>query len=100
MIIVLILAMLLGQMLTDETLKCYLGNIKLLNRKPFTCRMCLSTHLTWIGEGILALAFGSWPMFWIGLIAAAGVFLSILTEQEEKTLTTDEWSEYKKEIEQ
>lgn len=48
---------------------------KLLDRKPFNCRPCLTFHLSWITTTLMALAFNSAPIFVLGIIYSFVVFI-------------------------
>ena len=58
----------------------------MFDMKPFTCRLCLSTHITWIAETCLALLFASWPLFAFGIACAAAVYYAIWHDTKEKTI--------------
>lgn len=84
-IAVMLLSFVLGYELTEGRLP--LREISpMFDMKPFSCRLCLSTHITWIAETCLAILFASWPLFAFGLACAAAVYYAIWHDTKEKTI--------------
>ncbi|MDL2215164.1 hypothetical protein LJC00_03145 [Dysgonomonas sp. OttesenSCG-928-M03] len=76
-------ALYLGWLLT-ETRHRIADKHWLLNRKPFSCRPCLTFHLGWILSGIAALFINNLPFFAMGLSASFATWLILEIENRNK----------------
>lgn len=56
----------------------------LLDRKPFTCRPCLTFHLMWIITAIFAIILQSLDLFAMGVIVAFVIYLIVRIIDKQK----------------
>lgn len=82
LILTTIISFILGYYLTET--KYDISKYKLFNMKPFNCRKCLTFHITWVLNTILALLFNSLYMGVFGVICAIGNFVAIELDDKDK----------------
>lgn len=85
--------LLVGVVLTSYTLGWFFttkydlaSKSSLFQFKAFECRKCLSFHLNWVLSTCLAIVFGDWIMFVIGILFSALLFTGLLIDEKEKTI--------------
>ena len=83
-----LLSFVAGYVLTET--RYSLSRWRVFDMRPFNCRLCLSTHLTWVSETAAALAFGSVPMGAFGLACAAGVYYAIRYDTRKRTIKIED----------
>lgn len=54
-----------------------------LDFKPINCRKCLSTHISWVLNTLVATLINSWFYFIIGILTA-GVIFYLLDREDKK----------------
>lgn len=57
---------------------------KVLDFKPINCRLCLSTHTSWVLHTAIALLIGSWIYFFFGIISAVCIYRLISNEDKKQ----------------
>lgn len=80
---IIILSLYLGWLLT-ETEHRLADKHRLLDRKPFSCRPCLTFHIGWILSGTIALPIGNFSFFLLGLILSLITWLILEIESKNK----------------
>jgi len=81
---IIILSALFGGWLLTETKYRLADKHPLLNRKPFSCRPCLTFHFAWMLSAIAAYSIGSLAFFVVGLALAFGVWAFLEIESRSK----------------
>ncbi len=76
-------ALYLGWLLT-ETRYSLAAKRRLFDRKPFSCRPCLTFHFGWILSGLAALVIDDLPFFVSGAIASFFVWIVLEIENRSK----------------
>lgn len=77
-----------GYLLTE---KYPLSRYKIFDFEAFKCRPCLSFHIAWVTSTIISLALNDIPMAMVGIAFAFMLFLGLRKDENNKTLTTDEY---------
>ena len=54
--------------------------------KAFECRPCLTFHFNWVISTCLAIVFGDWIMFAIGILFSFILWAGLLIDEKEKTI--------------
>ena len=83
-IAIVLIAYILGYVLTEQY--PISDKWKGFDQKPFNCRLCLSTHLSWVTSTAVALLWKSLPMLILGIVFAVALFIGLYTEQKRKTI--------------
>lgn len=74
-------AFIAGYLLTEHRDALWLKLPRLLDMRPFNCRLCMTCHLTWMGFG----ALGFWrPCYWILGVAATAWTWYILSHRDDE----------------
>lgn len=79
-----IMAALYSGWLLTETRHRLADKHRLLDRKPFSCRPCLTFHLGWMLSGLVALAIGNLPFFVLGIVVSLFVWAVLEIENRSK----------------
>jgi|GEM_PF-2539538 hypothetical protein len=80
---IIILSLYLGWFFT-ETRHRIADKHWLLDRKPFSCRPCLTFHFGWMLSGVVALAINNLAFFILGVILSLITWLILEIESEYK----------------
>jgi len=76
-----VIAITLGWILTET--KFRIAELHpILNRKPFSCKPCMTFHLIWIFQSLIAYLIGSWLWFILGIITAFVIFYNLYLEDK------------------
>lgn len=75
-----ILAFIIGRLLTLDTSKWPVW----LNMKPFNCRKCLTTHISWVLNTFIGLLIGNWIYIIAGIIVAGVIYYLIDIEEKKQ----------------
>lgn len=57
---------------------------KFLDFKPFNCRLCMTVHLNWVLNTLLAIVFNCWLLFILGIFSTVIIYKLIKDEDEKQ----------------
>lgn len=80
---IIMLALYLGWFFTETEYRLA-NKHRLLNRKPFNCRPCLTFHFGWMLSGIVALVISNLTFFILGVVLSLITWLILEIENEYK----------------
>lgn len=87
------IGLIFGYVLTETRYR--IANIPAFNVKPFTCKKCLSFHISWFTAACFSLYLEDFKMLAVGFLFSFILFVGLVIDERERTISINDFDKIK-----